>query len=111
MPLCAHCNNPLQLLLLLQWYLGNGILVPSSNTDHHHPSYVQDPENFVRNPEPHQSVEEIRLLIDMARSVGKLHPTLAFNEDEYMDSDILEPEDPNASHMTAPGGGYMMDDN
>lgn len=48
-----------------------------------HSPVVQKPDNFMRAPEPHQSLEEIRALVRAARSSGtgpKAGPPMEFNE-------------------------------
>ncbi|KXZ46115.1 hypothetical protein GPECTOR_47g393 [Gonium pectorale] len=58
------------------------------------PAELANPDNYVRNPEPHQSLDAIRALIRAARQVGDAGGPkasslpLEFNEDDYMDADI-----------------------
>lgn len=56
--------------------------------------------------QPKQTVEEIRRIIQQARNTAANPPVPDFNEEEYMDSEMLEDEHPNGSGNQA---GYMMD--
>ncbi|GLC36523.1 Serine/threonine-protein kinase sapk10 [Pleodorina starrii] len=58
------------------------------------PAELANRDKYARNPEPHQSLDEIRGLIRAARTLGDAgNPKatalpLEFNEDDYMDADI-----------------------
>ncbi|GIL66701.1 hypothetical protein Vafri_20188 [Volvox africanus] len=58
------------------------------------PAELANRDNFNQNPEPHQSLEEIRDLIRAARTLGDTAGPkaaslpLEFNEDDYMDADL-----------------------
>lgn len=87
------------------------------------PAELADPETFVKSPEPHQTIDDIRLLIRAARTLDQGGPRPAlpeFNEDDYMDADmgmgmVDGPEGPHGSGGGGSssggglGGAYMMD--
>ncbi|PNH10173.1 Serine/threonine-protein kinase SRK2E [Tetrabaena socialis] len=59
------------------------------------PAELANPENYTRSPEPHQSIDEIRGLIRVARAVGDgggpkaSSLALEYHEEDYMDNDPL----------------------
>lgn len=86
------------------------------------PAELANPETFVKNPEPQQSIDDIRLLIRAARTLDQGGPRPGalqqeFNEDDYMDADMVDgPDGPHgsggggSSGAGGPGGqAYMMD--